>query len=59
MLVFRKFVDGGEVFINFNFRYPKGITPEEIEAGLGLTIEWMGCETNYRWTCSSASLCCT
>ena len=30
----QKFVDGGKAFINFNFRYPKGITPEEIEAGL-------------------------
>lgn len=30
----QKFVNGGKAFINFNFRYPKGITPEEIEAGL-------------------------
>ncbi|MGB2511005.1 dipeptidase PepV [Leuconostoc suionicum] len=30
----QKFIDGGEAFINFNFRYPKGITPDEIVAGL-------------------------
>ena len=30
----QKFIDGGEAFINFNFRYPKGITPDEIVDGL-------------------------
>lgn len=30
----QKFIDGGESFINFNFRYPKGITPDEIVDGL-------------------------
>ncbi|MDC2816277.1 dipeptidase PepV [Leuconostoc suionicum] len=30
----QKFIDGGEAFINFNFRYPKGFTPDEIVAGL-------------------------
>lgn len=37
----QKFVDGGKAFINFNFRYPKGITPEEIEAGLASQLnDW-------------------
>ena len=30
----QKFVDGGESLINTNFRFPKGITPADIEAGL-------------------------
>ncbi len=30
----QKFVAGEKAFINFNFRYPKGITPETIVAGL-------------------------
>jgi len=30
----QKFVADGELFINFNFRYPKGILPEEIVSGL-------------------------
>lgn len=37
----QKFVDGGELFINFNFRYPKGITPEEIVNGLASQLgDW-------------------
>ncbi|MBZ5978631.1 MAG: dipeptidase PepV [Leuconostoc gelidum] len=30
----QKFETDGDLFINFNFRYPKGILPEEIVAGL-------------------------
>lgn len=34
----QKFVAGQEAFINFNFRYPKGITPDEIVAGLATQL---------------------
>lgn len=37
----QKFVDGEEAFINFNFRYPKGITPDEIVTGLASQLgDW-------------------
>ncbi|MGX7052013.1 dipeptidase PepV [Leuconostoc palmae] len=35
----QKFIDGEEAFINFNFRYPKGISPQQIVDGLSSQLD--------------------